>query len=103
MRISIRKVHKYLNILLDYSVQGEVSVRMEKYVVVIIKDFPEDITLSMVTLAEDHLFDVNKTTVRLNEAEGRAFRREMARLLLLCKRSRPYIHNAVAFPTKRFK
>ena len=76
---------------------------MEKYSSNTTEDFPEDITLSMVTLAEDHLFDVNKTTVRLNEAEGRAFCRETARLLLLCKRSRPYIHNAVAFPTKRFK
>ena len=46
-------------------------------------------------MAVDHLFDVSETPVRLNKVEGRAFHRATARILFLCKRSRPEIHTVV--------
>ena len=76
---------------------------MGKYAAYTIKEFPEDIMASVVTPAADHLFNVSKTSVRLEEVEVRAFHRATMRLLFLCKRSRPEIQTVLAFLTTRIK
>ena len=78
-------------------------MRMVKYSSNISKGLPEDITTSVVTLAVDHLYNVRKTSFRLEEAAGRSFHRAAVRLLFLCKWSRPDIKNVVEFLTTRVK
>ena len=75
MRISIGKVHDYLGMDLDCSVQGGVSAKMEKYVSDTIKEFSEDTTASVAMPAADHLLDVRDMSVRLEKEEEREFHR----------------------------
>ena len=41
MRISGGKVHEYLGMTLDYSVDGEVEIRMDDYIKKMVADFSE--------------------------------------------------------------
>ena len=101
MHISRGKVYDYIGMDLDYSVPGKVSVRMDKSLANTIEEFLEDTTALEVMPAADHLFDVSTTATRLEETEGREFHRAKARLLFLCKISRPDVHPEVALLTKR--
>ena len=103
MPISRGKVHYYLVIDLYYLSQRELSMIMVKYAAKIIKEFPEYITASAVMSAENHLFDVSETVLRLRGAVGRAFNIDTVRLLLLYKSSMSDIQTEVVFLTKRDK
>ena len=56
---------------------------IEKFAANTIAKFPEDIMESVVTPTASYLFNLSKTTVRLEESEGRAFHRSTLRLLLM--------------------
>ena len=83
MHISRVKVHDYLGMDLDYSIQGEVSVRIDKYVASTIKKLPEEKTSLVVRLAVYHILDVSATANRLEETDRRALQRSTVGLLFM--------------------
>ena len=52
------KVHEYLGMDLDYSEKGKVKVLMIKYILKMIREFPEVISGSVATPAAEHLFQI---------------------------------------------
>eukprot|EP00957_Ditylum_brightwellii_P116256 8867915-Ditylum_brightwellii.AAC.1 len=67
------------------------------------EDFPEVIEGNVTTPAADHLFDVDPECEALSELLARQFHTSTAKLLFLCKWTRPDIQTAVAFLTTRVK
>jgi hypothetical protein len=93
--------HDYLGMTLDYSVPGEVTIRMDEYVQEIISEAPDDMSGTSATPAGEHLFDVSDDPARLNPETADLFHHLTAKLLFLCKRARPDIQTPVAFLTTR--
>jgi hypothetical protein len=52
------KVHDYLGMIVDFSAKRKVMVTMIEYITNIIKDFPEEITMTKTSPAADHQFTV---------------------------------------------
>jgi hypothetical protein len=96
-------IHEYLGLTLDYSVPGEVTVRMDDYVSDLLEEAPDDMDGTAVTPAAEHLFTVNENPEYLNHDDSELFHHLTAKLLFLCKRARPDIQTAVAFLTTRVK
>ena len=104
LSITRGRIHEYLGMTLDFSCNGKVTVRMEEFVKGILDEAPEDMMGTTRTPAANHLFDVNTTNpTLLPPAEARKFHHLVAKLLFLCKRSRPDVHTAVSFLCTRVK
>ena len=103
MTVNRGKVHDYLGMTLDFSVDEKVIVRMDDYVEGILGDAREDMSGVAATQAADHLFLVNEQADKLSEEDSQYFHTTTARLLFLSKRARPDIQEAVAFLTTRVK
>ena len=103
MRTTRGRYHDYLGMDLDFRSKGSVAIRMEKYLADTIKEFPEEIVGGAATPAAYHLYMVGGDDKRLGEARAKAFHRCVARLLFMCKRSRPDIQQAISFLTKRVR
>jgi hypothetical protein len=105
MQVSRGKVHEYLGMTLDFTVEGEVKITMFQYVEEIIMLFYEhdrsDKTAK--TPAAEHLFKVNDETMSLSPRHATVFHNFVAKCLFLTKRARPDISTAVAFLTTRVK
>ena len=101
------KVHDYLGIDLDYSEDGNVKISMIKYIIKMIREFPEVIRGSVATPAAEHLFqvrDADEPTRRvLPEEQAVTFHHVTAQLLFVSQRARRDIQTAVAFLTTRVK
>ena len=95
------KVHDYLGMTLDFSIDGKVRVSMEDYIKTMLAALPEDMNGTATTPAAEHLFKVNETPTYLNEKDAMFFHHNVAKLLFLCKRSRPDTQTAVAFLSTR--
>ena len=82
----------YLGMILDYSVPGQVTFRMEKYVKDMVKDFEDAIKKEVPTTktpAADHLFMVREDAEELSEEKAQVFHNATAKALYVCKRARP--------------
>ena len=95
------KIHDYLGMTLDFSIDGKVQIRMEDYIRTMLAALPEDMAGMATTPAAEHLFKVNKTPTHLDEKDAMFFHHNVAKLLFLCKRARPDIQTAVAFLSTR--
>ena len=95
------KVHDYLGMTLDFSIDGKVRVSMEDYIRTMLAALPEDMAGTATTPAAEHLFKVNKTPTYLDEKDAMFFHHNMAKLFFLCKRARPDTQTAVAFLSTR--
>lgn len=95
------KVHNYLGMTLDYSMQGRVKVTMIYYIKWTTSDFPEEIVANKTTPAADWLFNVRPEgeAKLLPEEQVAAFHHVVAQLLFLCNRSQRDIKTAVLFLT----
>ena len=99
------KVHGYLGMILDFTMEGHVIINMTEYIKTIIDDFPEEITITKTTPAADHLFqvrDANEASL-LPEEQATAFHHAVAQLLFLSARARRDIQPVTAFLTTRVK
>ena len=67
------KVHKYLGMKLDYRKEGKVKIDMTDYLKKILDDRSDKYQGRAITPAANHLFEVNKTTRKLNEKDAQAF------------------------------
>lgn len=98
------KVHDYLGMTIDYSVEGKVMIKMLDYVLEILDEAPVDMNGEAVTPAAEHLFTLNEVDPeKLDEPGSELYHRLVAKLLFLSKRSRPDIQTAVAFLTTRVR
>jgi len=78
--------------VLDYSIPGMIEIGMKEYVREIIRKAQGDMSGAAPTPAGNYLFSVNTTCASyLNESDAQHFDHIMAKLLFLCKRSRPDI------------
>ena len=97
------KMHDYLGMTLDYSVDGKVKIDMRDYIATILEDLPTEFQGSAVTPAATHLFEVNEKCEKLPKKSADFFHHVVAQLLFLCKRGRPDLQTAVAFLTTQVK
>lgn len=98
------KIHKYLGMTLDYSIDGKVVIIMEDYIKEMLEGLPPEMDGIAVTPATTNLFIVSdNNSTKLCEEQAIKFHHETAKLLFLCKRARPDIQTAVAFLTTRVK
>jgi hypothetical protein len=97
LTITRGKVHEYLGMTLDYSIDGKVMIQMYRYIRDALAELPTDMDGKRTTPAADHLFDVNEQAIKLGEEKADLFHHCVAKLLFLCKRARPDIQTAIAF------
>ena len=99
------KVHDYLEMDMDWSKKGKVSILMIKYLYKILEDFIEDIRKSSVTPAADHLFKIREDTEKFRIPEELAviFHTTVAQLLFVSQCARRDIQTPVSFLTKKSK
>ena len=94
------KVHEYLGMQLDYSVNGKVQINMVDYVKEMISSFPENIVNSskIKTPADSNLFNVNDKDMEiLSDYDREIYHTTVAKGIFLAKRGRPDIQTANAF------
>jgi hypothetical protein len=94
---SYGKVHEYLGMTIDYSEDGKVKLTMYDYLEDILDESPDDMGGTAVTVASDHLFNVNPECKKLNVETADYYHRTVARLLFASKRARPDLQTAVAY------
>lgn len=91
-------VHDYLGMTIDFSRSGKVVFSMLKYIENTILEAPEGIMKKAATTpAANHLFDTDESATKLDTTHAEIFYHLVAKLLYLCKRTRPDIMLAVAF------
>ena len=95
--------HEDLGMTLDYSLPGKVVIDMSSYIRKVIGDARPDMDGRVFTLAAANLFEVNETAPKLPEEEADYFHHMVARLLFVCKRTRPDIQTAIAFLSTRVR
>jgi hypothetical protein len=96
------KVHEYLGMTIDFSDPGKVKFTMIDYIQRLLDEAPADMDGISPTPASLHLFTINETNpVKLDEATSQTFHHLVAKLLFLCKRTRPDTQTGVAFLTTR--
>ena len=95
----------YLGMVLVFSVPGEVSFDMSDYTKKIMDDFEAITGQNKVakTPAASHLFQVREDTKKLEEEECFVSHNARAKVLYICKCSRPDIQTAVSFLTTHMK
>jgi hypothetical protein len=64
---STGKIHDYLGMTFDFSLQDEVKINMMQYIYKVIEVFPEEIVGKAATPAGVHLFKVREDEQKLNE------------------------------------
>jgi len=87
--------------IFDFSAKGKVMVTMIEYIKNIIKVSPEEITMTNMSPATDHLFMVRDPSLAklLLEEQAMTFHHVMAQLLFVCMRARQDIQPVTAFLT----
>ncbi|KAG7345085.1 reverse transcriptase RNA-dependent DNA polymerase [Nitzschia inconspicua] len=96
------KVHNYLGMRIDFSVDSKVQFTMPTLVDEIVAQLPPTMaTGPSTTPAANHLFEVNNKAAKLSMQDSDLLHRLTTQLLYLCKRARPDLQTAVAFLTTR--
>jgi hypothetical protein len=96
------KVHEYLGMTIDFSEEGKVRFYMKDYVENLLKETPEELIKGTASSpAANHLFEVNDDAEKLDSDTAVIYHHLVAKLLYLCKRTRPDLQLAVAFLTTR--
>ena len=103
VKVTRGKIHDYLGMKLDYSVDGKLIIDMRDYVSSMIEDFPKEELpdKKVVSPWTDNLFKVDEESPRLNKEQSEQFHTTTAQGLFLAKRGRPDISPAIAYFTTR--
>jgi len=91
------KKHIFLGMEIDFNDDGTVKIGMKSYIEDAIKCFAEDVTKGVTTPAQKDVFEVDFTSVKLNQHRSNLFHTVVAKLLYVSKRGRPNIQLAMAF------
>jgi hypothetical protein len=97
------KVHDYLGMTIDYSVDGKVQITMVEYIKEMLEELPADMAGESATPAANHLFTIREEPILLDEETSDKFHSYTAKLLFVSKRARPDVQTSVAFLTTRVK
>ena len=74
-------IHEYLGMTIDYSIPGNVTIRMDDYAKEILAEAPADMMDGvMLTPAAEHLFRVNDNVEYLNSEKAKLLHHLMAKL-----------------------
>ena len=93
-------VHEYLGMTIDFSRPGMVQFHMKAFIDDLIAETPSKLLKGMAASpGGQHLFTVNEDCPKLSEKQAELFHHLTAKLLYLCKRTRPDIQTAIAFLT----
>ena len=83
---------------IDFSTPDKVYITMNNSIFDILDDATNDMIGEDVTPAGAHIFQVNEDDpISLDEKASVEFHHIVARLLFICKRTRPHLQTAVAF------
>jgi hypothetical protein len=69
--------------VLDFSKDGKVEIKMLDYIIKMLVDLPTDMDGEAVTQAAQHLFDISEDPVKLDESQSQVFHYYVAKLLFL--------------------
>ena len=100
---SYGKIHEYLCITIDWSIDGKVNFTKYDFLDNILAEAPEDFDGEDVTPAVSDLFQVDETCRKLDIPTADMFHRFVARFLYVAKRVRPDLQVSVAFLCKQVK
>ena len=64
---------------------------------------PDKYQGEFITLAANHIFEVNETAHKLRKSDAQAFHTIVAKILFMCKQAWPYILTKVEFLTTRVR
>jgi len=96
------KIHEYIGMTVDYSEPGKVKFSTVDFIKQTVAEAPQGLIGGIAsTPAAKHLFDVNPNAEKLSAEDSEIFHRFVAKLLWVCKRTRPDIQLAVSFLTTR--
>ena len=80
------RVHDYLGMTLDFSIDGKAQIKMIDYIENMLKELPPEMDGEAATPAPNHLFEVNTETAKLlDKQKADFFHHNVAKLLFLCK------------------
>jgi hypothetical protein len=95
------KIHDYLGMTLDFSINGQVMVTMINYIKMICMDLPKEMVGSATTPAASHLFRIDNENAApplpLDKEHSDLFVHLTMQLLFLSQRAQPDIHTAMSF------
>ncbi len=77
------KIHDYLGMTFNFSLQDEVKINMTQYISKVIEAFPKEIVRKAATPAGDHLFKAREDGQKLNEEQADAFHHTVYQLLFV--------------------
>ena len=102
MTVTRGRVHVYLGMTIDYSVDGQVTFKMSDFVDKINKETPEDLMKGVSTTpATNHVFTTQDNAQPLSKDDAEMFHHLTAKLLYLGKRARPDLQLSVSFLATR--
>ena len=98
LSITWGKVHDYLGMTIDYSVDGKVKLYMFDYVEQILREADhKHVKGTSVSPAGSNLFKINEDAEKLSSKDADQYRRSVAQLLFLSKLDQSDLQTAVAF------
>ena len=97
------KIHEYLGMTIDWSVDGKVIFTMYNYLEDILAEAQDDFDEEDVTPAVSDLFQVDEAYRKLDIPTADMFHRFVVRFLYVAKRAKPDLQVSVAFLCKRVK
>jgi hypothetical protein len=106
MKVSRGKVHKYLGMTLDYSVDGQVSITMIPYIEEILAAYKEaepNSTGTKSSAAPEDLFRIDTDCEKLDPKKAKLFHNLVAKTLYATKRARPDTCTSVAYLSTRVR
>jgi hypothetical protein len=106
MTVSRGNIHKYLGMILDYTVRGQVKIAMFDYVDEILTAFVKAEPKgggTNTSAAPDSLFKIDEICEQLKQNKAVEFRNLVAKTLYATKRARPDTCNAITFLTTRVR
>ena len=102
LTITRGKIHDYLGMVIDYTAPGKVNFMMQVFIQGVLDECPgELIKGASVTLAANHLFNVNPDCRKLGEEKASQFHHLTAKLLYLSKHAQPDLQTTVSFLSTR--
>ena len=84
-----RKIHEYLRMTIDWSIDGKVIFTMYNYLEDILAETPDDFDGEDMTPAVSNLFQVDEACRKLDTPTADLFHCFVARFLYVAKRARP--------------
>lgn len=105
VKVTRGKIHDYLGMILDYSIPGQVSIDMTRYVKSMVDNMPKEALQGRTVPSPwtENLFRVREDSPKLPQDQAELFHKVTAQGLFLCKRARPDIAPAIAYLSTRVR